>query len=184
MLDGFFSPDLIDLLTSQLEKTTFTNNTFAGIGSELTMDANAILYGLQLLANDDVLHGFVQRLTNCGPISSFAGRIYRIEPSPEVAFAWHDDFDDGDRLIGMSVNLGSPAFQGGRFQLRRRRHAEIIADIANTGVGDALLFRISPDLQHRVTPIEGTIPRTSFVGWFARTTRRFPWSRLVGMVEK
>jgi hypothetical protein len=38
--------------------------------------------------------------------------------------------------------------------------------VANTGPGDALLFRIARHLTHRVTPVDGTADKTAFAGWF------------------
>lgn len=36
----------------------------------------------------------------------------------------------------------------------------------NTGLGDALIFRISGELKHRVAPMEGDEAKTAFAGWF------------------
>jgi hypothetical protein len=66
----------------------------------------------------------------------------------------------------MSVNLGAQRYNGGLFQLRERRSPEILCEVANTGPGDAILFRIANQLVHQVTAVEGTIPKTAFAGWF------------------
>jgi hypothetical protein len=70
------------------------------------------------------------------------------------------------RLITMSVNLSPKPYAGGILQLREERSEEILAEIANTGLGDALFFRISPELKHRVSPVEGVLPKTAYAGWF------------------
>jgi hypothetical protein len=79
--------------------------------------------------------------------------------------SWHDD-DFQNRLIGMSINLSPIGYEGGLFQMRKRKSDDILAQIANTGFGDALIFRISGDLEHRVAGVEGTEPKTAFAGWF------------------
>ena len=66
----------------------------------------------------------------------------------------------------MSVNLSPKPYAGGILQLREARSEEILAEIANTGLGDALFFRISPELKHRVSPVEGIVPKTAYAGWF------------------
>jgi hypothetical protein len=69
-------------------------------------------------------------------------------------------------LIGISVNLSGEAFSGGRFELRATAGHERMWSMANTGPGDAVVFEISDALQHRVTDVEGHVPRVTFAGWF------------------
>ena len=67
------------------------------------------------------------------------------------------------------MNLSDGVFQGGRFQLTHAGHDEVETEIANTGPGDAILFRIHGDLRHRVSAVEGPVPRVAFAGWFQST---------------
>ena len=53
--------------------------------------------------------------------------------------------------------------------MRERDTRRVIFELANTGPGDAVLFRISEKLEHMVTAVEGDEPRTVFAGWFSRT---------------
>jgi hypothetical protein len=41
--------------------------------------------------------------------------------------------------------------------------------VNNTGFGDAILFRISKDLEHRVTEVVGEVAKTAYAGWFYET---------------
>lgn len=50
--------------------------------------------------------------------------------------------------------------------MKLRDSDEIIQEIHNTGYGDALLFRISKQLMHRVQEVIGDIPKIAFAGWF------------------
>jgi hypothetical protein len=50
--------------------------------------------------------------------------------------------------------------------MRDKRTDRMLVDVANTGLGDAMLFRISEHLVHRITPVEGDAPKTAFAGWF------------------
>jgi hypothetical protein len=42
----------------------------------------------------------------------------------------------------------------------------MLAEVANTGPGSALIFRIAEELQHRISDMEGDEPKTAFAGWF------------------
>jgi len=50
--------------------------------------------------------------------------------------------------------------------LKLRDSIEILQETRNTGLGDALLFRISADLIHRVQGVTGDHPKIAFAGWF------------------
>jgi hypothetical protein len=70
-------------------------------------------------------------------------------------------------------------FRGGTFELRNRSTLALLAQVNNTGFGDALLFRISADLEHRVTEVVDTVPKTACAGWF-RATGVSLFAELVG----
>ena len=78
---------------------------------------------------------------------------------------WHSD-DNESRLVGMSVNLSARLFRGGLFLLRDRQSGLTLAEVANTRLGDAVILRISRDLEHRISDLEGDEPKTAFAGWF------------------
>ena len=96
--------------------------------------------------------------------------------------AWHTDNADG-RLAVLSINLSPRGYQGGLLQMRERGSEQVITEIANTGIGDALLFRISENLLHRVTGVEGAEPKTAFAGWFSATAPSFA-DRLRGLESR
>jgi hypothetical protein len=66
----------------------------------------------------------------------------------------------------MSVNLSPQVYEGGALQLKLRHSDEILQEVRNTGLGDAILFRISKDLVHRVQGVTGEHPKIAFAGWF------------------
>ena len=120
---------------------------------------------LHFVANWPGVLDVVGGIAGCGPLTWFDGWVYRMSPRCGHHDEWHTDFSDG-RLVGMSVNLSSEPYLGGRFQLRRRGSTALLADVSNSVLGDALIFRISDDLVHRVTDVEGTQDKMSFAGWF------------------
>jgi hypothetical protein len=66
----------------------------------------------------------------------------------------------------MSINLSRELYSGGRLQIRDHVSGEIVSEVANAGIGDAVIFRLSDRFQHRITDVEGTASKTAFAGWF------------------
>ncbi len=137
-----------------------------GVGSDLLIDDPSTVGLLHFLASDPEFLRFVTRVAGCPPITHFNGRVYRLVADPDVHDSWHDDLRDDTRHVALSINLGAEPYTGGLFRLRRRANEEVIAEMPNVRAGDALLFRLSPKLQHMVTPMTGGTTKTAFAGWF------------------
>jgi hypothetical protein len=148
-----------------VELATFEERRYEGFGTELYMQHNLAMSTLVFLANDPGLFEIVRAITGCGPIGRFTGRVYRLEAESAYRDVWHSDAQD-HRMVGMSINLSRGIYSGGLLQLRRCSSKDVLYQVANTGPGDALLFRIAEDLLHRVTPVEGTVAKIAFAGWF------------------
>jgi hypothetical protein len=118
-----------------------------------------------LLLNDPRLFAAVREVTGCDSIGCFEGRVYRMAPGGEHYDSWHNDLAEG-RMVAMSVNLSREPYAGGVLQMRRRGPKEVFAEVTNVGAGDAILFRLDSELQHRVTPVQGSTSKTAFAGWF------------------
>ena len=71
--------------------------------------------------------------------------------------------------MALSINLSTDVYGGGTFELRDRQTKAPLAQINNTGFGDALLFRVSNNLEHRVTEVVGKVAKTACAGWFRAT---------------
>ena len=93
------------------------------------------------------------------------GALYRMHASDEHYDSWHHDCAHS-RMIAVSINLSSDVYSGGVLQIRERESGAIVHEVANTGVGDAIVFRVSPDLEHRVTAVKGAVAKTAYAGWF------------------
>jgi hypothetical protein len=164
-LPGLFHPELLDLVQRSVRTARFFDRADEGLTREQCMDPTPTLGMLYLIANDQRLFDVIRRVTGCGPIGSFIGRVYLRLAAAGHYDRWHSDMN-GVRLIGMSVNLTEGAFEGGRFELRQTGSDSAAWAVVNTGRGDAILFRIADGLQHRVTAVEGDVPRVAFAGWF------------------
>jgi hypothetical protein len=172
VLTEFLDPVLARRFTRELDAEacapdvhrTADNREFA---RDLTFSSTSgVLHALHLLLNNPKLFGAIRRITGCGPIGCFAGRIYRNLPSPEYRLDWHDDMHTPHRLIGLSISLTPGSLEGGLFRVRRKSTREILAEVAHSQPGSAHIFRIDSGIEHCVTPVHGILPRTSFAGWF------------------
>jgi len=159
-----FDPDLLSFTQQHIREARFTDRE-DGIAREACMEDNAILALLYLVTNDERFFHAVRAITGCARIGTFVGRVYRMHAAAGHHDQWHSDVT-GNRLIGMSVNLTDGDFAGGVFELRDKDSNVPQWSVANTRPGDAILFRISEHLRHRVTPVVGSIPRVAYAGWF------------------
>jgi 2OG-Fe(II) oxygenase superfamily len=166
LLKEFLVPEIISIILPILGRAEYLPAQYNNVGSELRMEPNLAFDTLSFLANDMKLFGLVQTITGCGSIGCFQGRVYKLIPDPLHNFEWHDDLRDASRLVAMSINLTEGMFRGGVLQIREVHSGKITGEVSNTEIGNAVLFRISEDLEHRVTGIEGDTPRISFAGWF------------------
>src|SRR5882724_2697387 len=179
-------PNLIEdsLLTEFVEKlknTDFHPKTEGGPGDEFGQvlfvpDTQPALFLFQLLMNNPDLFQIIQQITGCPANGNFFGRIHRSSPGPEHKIEWHGDNSD-HRLVGLSVNLSDDTFSGGSFQIREKKSEMILNEITNTQVGDAFIFGIDPELQHRLLSVSGGGNRTVGVGWFRSLPTRATFAK-------
>jgi hypothetical protein len=164
-LPRLLEPSLLRLVEQRLEQGRWETAVHSDVAQEYTLQDSTALNLLHFVTNLPEFRHLIQEVTGCGPLKRFRGRIYRMAAAAGHYDHWHDD-NFSNRLIGMSVNLSPRAFRGGLFRLRERDSERLLAEIANTGPGSALIFRIADGLQHRISDIEGDEPKTAFAGWF------------------
>jgi hypothetical protein len=165
LLPGFIEPDLLRTIQQRIDVSEFRRFVSDGIAQDSTLVDPLTIHLLFFLTNDPPFLRIVREITACAEIDSFEGRVYRMDPALPDTDSWHDDMCE-NRMIGMSVNLSTTPFEGSRFQLRDRRSNQVLYEIANTGSGDAIVFRLAAHLQHRNTELTGSAPKTAFAGWF------------------
>jgi hypothetical protein len=166
-LRGFVDSDLLRALHRELDRAEFYDRSHDGIGAELCLASGPITASLELLANDPALFSTIDELTGCGPFGCFDGRVYRMM-ALDHHDSWHSDLGE-DRRVAMSVNLSTSVYSGGVTEFRHSNESDAFDRVANTGFGDAIIFRLDPGLRHRVTGVEGSMPKTAWAGWFRAT---------------
>ena len=167
-LPGLLDPQLLSLVLSYIVQGQWQESAELGFYSESILENCAAPGLLQFVGNTPKFLETISEITRCDALTWFVGRVYRMRPNIDHTDKWHDDDADG-RLIGMSLNLSPRGFEGGLFQMREAKSRRMLVEIANTGLGDAILFRLSHDFQHRVTEVRTGAPKTAFAGWFSST---------------
>jgi hypothetical protein len=166
-LPKLLDSQLLQAIQHKIDNAEFYERVHGQIGSNkefcLRDHSTSVLLHF-LLNNQDIFH-LVQLITESPRIEGFEGRVYRLTTGGGCHDAWHNDLADS-RLCALSINLSSDVYAGGVLQMRLATSREMICEIPNTGLGDAILFKISPALQHRITEVEGEVPKTAFAGWF------------------
>lgn len=172
-LPGLFSPALLDLFLPRVTSAEWAVRLHEGVENERVLASQSLLSSLFFLFNEPALFALVRRISGCGEIVNFSGRVgyrHKVDAGGSHAhhYPWHDDVKD-DRMVGLSLNLSREPYQGGVFQLRKQGTTELLFEHANTGLGDAMLFRVDAALEHHVTRVESRAPRMILVGWFHGT---------------
>src|SRR5262249_18598996 len=130
--------DVLRFLLAKLAQGTFNSRLHPGVGTELCLADSVSLGLLYFLTNNQKLVDIVGQATGCGRIGCFQGRVYRMVPGKGHYDSWHSDMIE-NRMIGMSINLGANPYSGGVFQLRDRLSKDKLHEVANTGLGDAIV---------------------------------------------
>jgi hypothetical protein len=171
VLPGLFGPELLAEVQEALESAPFAARDYDGLAGELALEESVPLVArLLFLMNDPALYRAVEAITGIESLVRFDGRIYRRVARPDHYDNWHTDIHD-NRRVTMSVNLSESPYTGGVLHLRRRGTEQALVELHNTGAGDAILFRIAPEYEHRVTSIESGV-KTALAGWFGDAP---PW---------
>ena len=167
-LPQMVEPSLLKALHKVLAAARFKDRKDGRIAREALMSQNIAYNLLRFLADDPNWMRFVERITGCKGLELFDGRVFRFDPNGTHFDSWHGDAGDKrlPRMVAMSVNLSAAPYRGGVLEFRRKDTQRIFDRIHNVRPGGAVFFRISPLLQHRVTPLEGRASRTVFAGWY------------------
>lgn len=165
---GLLKKNVLQNLLNKLDKinflTKFEMDEKNKFGKVLFVPVNdPILFTFQLMFNNKELFSILEKITDCGPIGNFIGRMHRSEKD-EHEIKWHDDNTD-TRLLAMTLGLDTERYTGAEFQMREKSTQKITRELGQIEAGDAIIFKIDPALEHRLAPMESG-RRTVGVGWF------------------
>ncbi len=162
-LPRILAPELARDVYERAVAKGFEDVDHEGIGRELMTRDTSAYHLLALMLNAREMIDFVSRVTR-KPVAVFWGRIYRLASSGGYSQGWHSD-DVEERVAAISINLGEP-FEGARLRIREVATERALAEVENTVRGDAVLFRIAPEIEHCNTAIVGDVPKTACAGFF------------------
>jgi len=168
LLPNLLEPKLLETLWRRLDQDEFYQREHPDTRLELCLKEQSTHGLVHFLLNDPGLFDLLQRITSCGRIGRFYGRVYRMVPGAGHYDSWHDDAFE-NRMITISINLSRERYRGGLLQLRERKSKQLLHEVANTGFGDAIVFRVDRGLEHRVTDVDGEVDKVALSGWFV------PW---------
>jgi hypothetical protein len=166
-LPAVLEPPLLSEVQRYLETAEFVQHRHLGVSPpsvDLTMTPGPASALLEMLFNDPGIYRDIEAITGSTAITHFEGFIYRLNPEPGHYHHWHNDLVGG-RMIAMSVHLGPGTYEGGILEVRDTDAGRVLASVANTVPGDAVIFPLAPHLQHRVSAVTSGV-KTAFAGWF------------------
>jgi hypothetical protein len=166
VLRSFLDPGEREWIAGQLEEASFHEHTIEATGkTELLMEPNAVSAFLLFKVCSPDVFGLVQAVTGGGPLGSFSGRTYRMVPGRGHFSPWHNDAIQG-RVAAFTINLSPEPFEGARLQIKDAEDDQLVTEIGDLEFGDAVLIEISRGYQHRNSPLEGAVAKTSYAGFF------------------
>ncbi|MGE0705631.1 MAG: PqqD family peptide modification chaperone [Vicinamibacterales bacterium] len=164
-LAQFIDARLLSAILDRVAEGEFIDRSHGHIGTEECLEPGLATSMLQLAFNDPALLAAIEEIAGCGPVRCFDGRVYRMTPGAGHYDSWHGDVGQ-DRQVAVSVNLSVEPYDGGQLEIRRVSETQASHTVSNQGLGNAVMFRVSPELRHRVGPVEGAHARMAYAGWF------------------
>ncbi|MEI9993139.1 MAG: 2OG-Fe(II) oxygenase [Rhizomicrobium sp.] len=165
-LPDLIQPDVLQTLAPAIGAARFVACAVDGVGPRLRERPTRLGNLLRHLLRRQALRDWLTRITGVSPLGAVTGAVARFEGGGGQALDWHDDIGASARMLAVTINLGDAPYEGGVFEMRRRDTGEILFRHTHRQPGSALVFRVSPALEHRVTPVNAGGPRTVFSGWY------------------
>lgn len=177
-LPGFLAPELLQQLARLWQAAEFTPDNIGRVGRRTIETPARTSVALRFALGRRALFRWLEQLTGCRPLNGVTGAVVRMRQGEDEQLNWHDDAARKfqDRVLAVTINLGDAPYRGGDFEMRRRGQTALCCRHHHAAPGEALVFEVSPTLQHRVTPLIEGGPRTIFAGWFVATSAPRPGS--------
>ena len=173
-MPGFLAPPILKYLLAWLDEAQFEERNETGHGEVFgttlfVPETDRSWFLLQFIMNKAALFDVACRITGCPKIANFIGRLHRTTAAAHQHIDWHHDAVEA-RTLGICINLSTEEYTGGVLQIRDPKR-QVRAEVGRAAPGDAFLFRIDADWQHRLTRVESG-RRTVGVGWFRTSPER------------
>lgn len=168
LLPDFLAPSILRHLLDWLNEAQFVVKHEIGHGEVFgttlfVPSSDRSWFLLHFILNRPELFEIAAKVTGCPRIANFTGRLHRTVAGADQHIDWHRDAEEA-RTLGLAINLSTEDYKGGIFELRDQNQM-VRAQVGRSKPGDAFLFRIDREWQHRLTRLQSG-SRTVAVGWF------------------
>jgi hypothetical protein len=167
LLPHAFEPRLLDTLMSLAEAAAFEPDQYERIGSRVSEVDDRVGQALRFVFLRPALLDWASAMAQCEKLTGVSGKLTEMHSGTGHAIGWHDDRNEPSRRLALIVHLSAAPFEGGRFELARKRDNCPILTVGYIPPGSVLLFRVDTALRHRVTAVEGNRARRVFAGWIS-----------------
>jgi hypothetical protein len=164
-------PGLLATLIERCRAGRFIDDYVGGIGSRQVEAPQRVGRVLNLALSRPNFLSWVEQATGMRPLAKVEGRVVQLRANGADQLAWHNDMDGHHRMLGVTIDLSDAPFAGGAFELRETRTGKPLLRFDHDNPGTALIFTVSPALEHRVLPLTSGGPRRVFSGWFFDSER-------------
>jgi hypothetical protein len=162
--DSAFLAALLDLC----DRGSFAPDSVEGLGDREVERPQRAGGAITLALRRANLMRWLEGATGCGQLTTADGRVIQARANNHDQLVWHNDLNEPLRRIGVTIGLSDAPYEGGMFELRHARTKKVLVSYRHDVAGTALIFDVSPDLEHRVLPITAGGRRRVYTGWFFR----------------
>jgi hypothetical protein len=159
-------PPMLDLVMRQADRSGFDLQQVEKIGDREIEAGSRAGAALMLVLKRRNLLDWLEQATGCGPLDTVMGMVVQARAGEDHHLVWHDDRQETRRRLAITINLTAVPYEGGLFEMRRKKTHEPLIAYRHTMPGTALIFHVASDIQHRVLPVTSGGPRRVFTGWF------------------
>lgn len=160
-------PEMLCKLMALCDRAVFVSSPVDRLGHRAIEQPRVAGTAVTLALSRPPLFRWLERVTGCGRIVSVDGQIVQMTPQTGDELVWHDDLGSGDiRRLGVTIGLGTKAYEGGLFELRLKALTTSAVIFKHDQPGTALIFEVSERTEHRVGLLANGGPRRVFAGWF------------------
>lgn len=162
-------PALLATLLARCRSGRFVDESVTRLGTREVEAPQRVGRALNVLLNRAPLLRWLEAATGCAPLDSVAGRVVQTRANDHDALDWHDDLNEPNRRLAVTINLSDAPYRGGTFELREAASGALCLSHLHARAGDALIFAVRRGLEHRVLPLLSGGPRRVYAGWFTGT---------------
>ena len=167
-LPVLFDEGLLEEISAQVKGAAFETFSHGKLGYDYTMRGNITQAMLSALLSQEKLVDLIEKVTGLaqGSVVKLNARVYEMRQRRD-ADGWHSDVDyQNRRVVAFGLNLQKEAVQGGELLLKRPWSLRKLGCFPVSAFGELTIFRIAQGLRHKVSPVQGDVPRLYCVGWY------------------